>query len=255
MQQQLESERRRLAELHCEEAALNGMAAYQQEAMQVLEFANFADQMGGEVTFLGAAAAAADLSAAGGSGAAATDSAAADTAAAAEKASDIKDWVALYAATLVPAEQVDCSVTGLAPSHAAGAAQQAQQQAQQQAAAEGVATDDDRFVSSRSGSGGGGGSAMPQLQEQAQRLQPLQRDRPCRPARQRAARLLPHVAGRHAQHSMAQQGAAGLARLQLPGQQATAGQHAVERVGRAAAGGRRAVGSRRPWEPRSSLSE
>lgn len=36
IERQLEAERRRLAELQCDEAALNSMAAYQQEAMQVL---------------------------------------------------------------------------------------------------------------------------------------------------------------------------------------------------------------------------
>lgn len=40
MERQLEAERRRLAELQCDEAALNSMAAYQQEAMQVLGFAD-----------------------------------------------------------------------------------------------------------------------------------------------------------------------------------------------------------------------
>ena len=158
IQRQLDAERRRLAELHCEEAALNSMAAYQQEAMQVLEFANFSDRMGGEVTFLGAAAAAASTAAAPGDPAAA-----ADTAAAAEKGGGEKDWVALFAANLVPMEQVEDSAD---PLREQDAAQHAQQTAQQTAAAAGGGdTTADAYFSSRSGSGrssggeGSGGSA------------------------------------------------------------------------------------------------
>lgn len=144
IQRQLEAERRRLAELHCEEAALNSMAAYQQEAMQVLEFANFSDRVGGEVTFLGAAAAAASTAAAPGDPAAAVG-----TAAAAEKGGGEKDWVALFAANLVPIQQVEDSAD---PLREQGTAQHVQQTAQQMAG--GGETTADSYFSSRSGSGG-----------------------------------------------------------------------------------------------------
>ena len=83
LERQLEAERQRLATLRCEEAALAGMASYQQDAIQVLQFANLADQLGGEVTFEPA-----------------------------EGTDEGSQWAAAYASCLVPIQDVEESLEG-----------------------------------------------------------------------------------------------------------------------------------------------